>query len=1504
MSNESKEKEKKKFKRPLLHKIVNVFIGFFGILLFLLIVFFGFSQTKTFRNFLKDKITTEVSNSINGTLSVEELEGSVLSSIILKNSVVVSEQDTIININELVVRTSPIHLLLKRILVRDIILRNANINLIQDSSGEWSFSKLFAKSEDPKPIVSEDDTTSGTFPFTIQVNNISVENLNFTRQTFSNNNSKRFYKHLTTDDLRLNSIFLDAKLFANLSTSTVRLFLNNFSVDPNFQSFNLNKLSGEFEFTENYASVKNLNLITDSSNINITTKIDELNLLGGVELKDFKDYPLDVKLEAFPIKFSDLYTFIDDIDFLNEQAYLNLDATGYFGDFNVNNLELSFLNSYLNLNGEIKNLHTPEKLFLDVVIKDSKIIESEAYTLIKGLEIPLYDKLILDNLNAKFKGEPTRFHTELSGNVNNGFLYLDTYLDLQTEQMKYNVEFTSKDIDIFPIFGLTSEITGNGKIKGEGTDPNKMTADLSLSFQDSQIDSIFIDSTNVISNIQSKLLDINLVSVVNNANVNLNGKLDLRNDDEPFYDLLGKIQNLGLNNFTGNIADSSDLNLTFSANGKNLEIDEMVGNYQITLEPSYLRDINLDETSITLDLIKNEEERVINLKSDFADFNIDGQFSLAKAIDILVYEGLTISQIINKKIDELNPIELESDKITLEEPIIEIDPIIKEELEFNFDFLFKDFELIALFLNNDELDITGSGEGTVLNDSLHFEISTDVIIENMLNKKKNDILYLSNVEANVNFSRDNREVSFNKMFGTISLEGEKIYAGVELNELVADFVFNQSKLFFNTSFNVEEELFTEIEGIATTNIIEEKIDLKNIVFSYKNIPWTSYDTSSVLFYDGGVQISNLNFKNNFSTINLDGQILNDESHNFLIKLNEIPAAVVSNYLFEDNSQSLDGNVNLELISTGPLFNPSINLNLNIFDVAYNDIDFGTLSCIAKHQNSITTFDVDFNDPENLDSNSLLTLDAEIPFNLDYLNNVDIIEDDSEISIALRANNFDIGSFGNILPLIKNQNGKIESRIDVKGPIDNFNTSGYFTLKGAKFTYRQNNLDYGFGLKTVFNDQKATIDSLSLFNSGGSKYTGKISGKGEIALESLPFSEIDLSLNGDLALLGKRSQTRNSNIYGDLLIKTDDGWRFKFQDDKFTFDGNIIVDRADLVYVNHKENNAGNNNRIIYRIIEDSSGISVNNQKFVRVLNDTKQNTIELKKDESYQFDFNTNIFINNIASINFVISPDLNQKLNVETTGQLQLESIGDNIKTQGSLSLLSGSRLEFFKFFDAVGTIRFENELADPHFDIVATYIGEISNSENTEETEEVAVKLKLNSSFSELKEKLSGSTDNLSVYVGRSAIENDIPNPNYDQSNALTFIILDQLSLDLDDNQKSTLANIYQNTAFSLLGTQLTSYLNSSLGGLINNIRINKYSGRDSYKLLFSGKYNNIRYSFGGSFGSQTDYLQLSKADIKVEYLFNPNFLIRLEQKAPIIETITEYKILEMGLKYKIEF
>ena len=65
-------KRKTKKKRPLARRIINYFIGAGVFIIVVLLLAFGFTQTSTFRNWLKDFVTEQVNTSTNGTLSIEK----------------------------------------------------------------------------------------------------------------------------------------------------------------------------------------------------------------------------------------------------------------------------------------------------------------------------------------------------------------------------------------------------------------------------------------------------------------------------------------------------------------------------------------------------------------------------------------------------------------------------------------------------------------------------------------------------------------------------------------------------------------------------------------------------------------------------------------------------------------------------------------------------------------------------------------------------------------------------------------------------------------------------------------------------------------------------------------------------------------------------------------------------------------------------------------------------------------------------------------------------------------------------------------------------------------------------------------------------------------------------------------------------------------------------------------------------------------------------------------
>ena len=1496
MSNKKSENMKpeiKKVKRSLFHKIVNFFIAIAGLFFFLLIIFFGFSQTETFREFLRKEIIRQVPKSLNANIYIEKIDGSILSSIILKNTVLYSHGDTILNANEITVKTSPAHLFLKKILIREFSLKDATINLQQKQNGKWNFDKLFSGNE-PTSKTNATKRNEENFPFIIQVNNLFFHNVNLIKQSFDKHNSKKYYKHLNFDDLRFNNIFLDAKIYANLSEAIVKLYLNNLSVKPNFNSFNLKKLSCTVELNKNYAKIGNLILKSDSSYIKLNAEIDSLNLLGNIKLKNFKEYPIKIKAEAKPFNFDDLSTFINATNILKGKAQFDIIAKGYFGNLNVSKFNVNYLNSELKLKGKVTNLHKPQNLFFDVQLADSKLNETDIIKLLPSIAIPKYDSLIFNNLNINFKGEPLRFHVVLNSNIKKGNINLNTFMDLTKKNAEYDIAFNTEKLNLFPIIGTVTNLNGNGIIKGNGFNPNTMLTNLNMNVSSSSFKHIKIDSLHLDGSADSKIIKLKLSSVINNAKSNILGVLDLTDSQMPVYDLTGKIKGFNLETFTNQPGDSSNLNFSFSAKGRNLKLDNMIGKYIIKLEPSFLRGVELEESVINLALNKNIDERKINLISDFVDFNINGKFSLQKAIDILTYESEIITENISKKITEFNPIDKKTEQSFFS--YSSIPEIVKEPLAFDFNFKFKNFDLIALFTKNEKLDISGNGVGKVKNDSSNFAISTKINIKNMLSKRKSKLLYLSNVKTNFNFSRDNRITSYNKIFGTINLEGDKIYTGVEMKNITADFIFNKNKLFFNSALDIGNNLSTETEGIINTFGEKQEIVFNNILLNYKNIEWKINKQSKILFTDNGIEFDNFTLNNNSTLLKFKGNINNNETHNLIAEINHFPGKIISKYFFDKNQQPINADINFKITSSGSLTSPKITSELQVNNFAYNGIKFGDLISNFSYSLNNGKIDINFTDKSPY-QNKLLELHGNLPLNINYLDSTKIISDSKDISLLLETNNFDIATFANLLPYIKNQKGKISAKINIGGNLKNLHSKGFIRLNNGLFTYRDNNLDYSIKFKSTIKDQKAVIDSLILSNYYGSKYKGTLKGKGFIELKKLPFSKIDVDITGNLALLGKKSKTRKASVYGDLFIKTDDKWKFLYENGKFNFDGNVIVDKAKLIYAS-KEKAKEANSQIIYKYIKDTTNVNKNEQVFRNILSLFKKKKNNFK--EKSKFDFKTNIFINNIVSMDFLMFPELNQKLHIETTGKLEFQKINNEFKTQGTLQLLEGSHLDFFKTFDAKGNITFESDVTNPRLNVVATYIGEIENFEGTNKTKDVAVKLKINSPLSELGKNLANNKENLLVYVGRNQIENDIPDPRFDAANALTFILLGQLSLDLTEEQKSTLSSWTENTAFSLLGSQLTSYLNSVFGGIINNIKVQRNSLENSYKFLFSGKYNNIRYSFGAN----TKYFQAEKADIKFEYLFNPNFLIRIEQKDPIVPTYDERKIQELGLKFKLAF
>src|SRR5690606_33910250 len=212
-------------------------------------------------------------------------------------------------------------------------------------------------------------------------------------------------------------------------------------------------------------------------------------------------------------------------------------------------------------------------------------------------------------------------------------------------------------------------------------------------------------------------------------------------------------------------------------------------------------------------------------------------------------------------------------------------------------------------------------------------------------------------------------------------------------------------------------------------------------------------------------------------------------------------------------------------------------------------------------------------------------------------------------------------------------------------------------------------------------------------------------------------------------------------------------------------------------------------------------------------------------------------------------------------------------------------------------------NELTNPNLNITATYLdyyyegGNGSGGTGSPEEIPVAVKIKVTGLLSELDKNFIREENNIAVYYGQEDIDNNTPDPRFDASDAVYFIITGDF---IESASAPPQTNQAYKQAAAIAGSVLGGFLNRQTGGYVKTVELRQVGERTYFNL--TGRVNKFRYTIGGD---QHVFQDLSQASIKIEYPLIENLLLRLERKQAINETsITNDMINELGLRYRFEF
>ncbi|MFO7445958.1 MAG: hypothetical protein R6W90_06295 [Ignavibacteriaceae bacterium] len=1504
-SEENKGQKKNKKKRPLFRRIVNWFLYFFLGLFVLLLIVFAITQTSTFREYLRETVISEANSALNGTVYIEKIEGTIFTSLLLRNTVVNMESDTLLHAGTIELKTSPLQLLLKKIKVRYFEIKDARVALIEDSTGTLNVVNLLPPSE-------PDTTAAGEFPFDIVVSDFRLTNINFSLQRYDYVNSSASYDSLNMNDLRVKDLNIALNAAADINENDFELQLDRLSASPNINNFILKNLTGNFTLNPEDIIADDLHIITGNSDIEISLEMNNYNLFDSTAADRLGDAEITAKLETGGFNFTDLTPFVPSMSIMKGTINTDAELSGTINNLIVDKVQVNFLNTQLALNGSVKDIMNSESMFITADFYDTYINPDDINKLMPSLQIPVYKEAgVLKFDTLTYEGSPQNFKTSLVLQTNIGSISVNGRLNFESALMAYNLNLRTNGLNIAPFAGVSSDLNLRAAIEGEGTSPEELSANVNMTADGSVIDGNNIDTLRLTANAENKLIEFQLITASDSMGADLTGSVDFTNSDNPAYVLDGRIRNLDIAQFTKDTTSTTNLNLTLNAEGENFDPELMNLYLSLTLFESSINDIAIDSTRAIVDLRKDDGgQRVINFISDLADITLIGNFSIPKTIELMSNEADVISTIINNKLNQIIPAAMDSTNISTAQVGLKKTPTLVEHTDSLTSIVYlidlKSLDLISLFLDDNRLEVDGEMSGEINSTGDSLLVTFNAAIEHVKYWGADDIFFVSNFNLDLSLANDINASSFDDIYADMNLTTDRIFAGTDIHKLSMELELKNQEVQIDFSTIIEDYATAQINGSVNLTGDDAIMSFDTLGLTYNHFTLRNDSVINLSYSKSGIDIRDFVLVRNGGNISIKGTLGESGDQNLNIALNNISGRDISVNLLGNQDDSFDALINLETEISGNFSAPIIDLRLEVDSVKYQNSRFGSLTAGLDYKEKNLAVDIKFIDSVITSDRPALEIAGNIPIDMAFTGVEERFPESGEMDVTLRAENFNLGAFGDLLPAINRLRGSLAADLKLSGSLENPNPSGYIRLSDAAFIVEMNNLEYNAGLKVTISQDNLSIDSMIIKNAEGTENGGtmRISGKAE--LDNFNITSSQFIINGDLKILDEVSRTASPAVYGELVIGTRGNVEFTADEGGTMLTAPITIKEASLTFPPTQGAYQNTSANFIYKFVEDTTQISGTGPDFETLINLSKERSAEQQsaRDESATFDFRIDMKIEDEATIVFPLSRELNQNLTAVLSGNIVYESIDGRTDAQGEFKLLDESTLEFIKTLSAEGTIRFENDLTNPYLDITATYQDYYyepdADGDNSDgEPIPVAVKIKITGLLSELNKTFIQDENSIAVYYGLDDIENDNPTAGYDKSDAVYFIITGNF---IDQASAGPNSNIAVSQATAIAGSVLGGFLNRELGDYVKSVELRQVGGDTRFNL--SGRVNKFRYTIGGS---QNVFQDIGQANVRIEYPLIEDLLIRLERKRSLNSestNTTDEMINELGLRYRFEF
>lgn len=1489
-------KPKKKF------RFFTVLFLAFSILLLFVTLVVSFTQTSVFRNWLKDYAIGKVNEEFakkDASLTVGEIEGNFFSEVILKNAEVKMQKDEMFKIESVRLNYSIFGLLNKRVDVSEAVIINPSVNFvrIKNNAGDsvWNFAYLFE---------SEKDTTTDTseFDWTISVQRLKIENLNFVMLGAKPQDlpvsqiSIKPSESFTLDNLKISNFNFETR--AHYDKEAARLWISHLGFNSNF-GFDLKGLSGDFYIAKTRAEINKLNIETSRSWIQSEyIFIDKLDLMNIEGLPSFKGKDLRMNMVAKNFDFDDLKAFLPPVNFLDGDLFFEIKAKGKFDDILVEKCRLKTPNTDMGFSGRMVNLVDPENLWFDVKSTEFRIDPEDTKRYTPGLPIPDYTHVGVVTGNVTYKGKPLDFETtfDVQSSVGNAKGFFN--LDLTTKNFDYSTSVDASGINIGKLIKepkLESSITGRIEAKGSGFDLAVINTNVKYELRDTKIYEQKIDKSAGTINLRGYNIEADVTYASGKFDASVKGNANIRDFNNPIYNLKGHVKNLDVSMFTKNQRDKSSLTFTFDLNGKGISPENLEGDYKINLANSYYGEYDFLATPIDLRISTSGANDFVTLSSNLIDFNARGNFRLVEIGDVIASNVTMIQNEISKKfnLDTILPVQ----------PV----RVFTSNMDFTYELRTKNSEAITKMFFLNDMDFAGDVKGYIRNSSDGFNGKSNIRITRF--SYMDTVFNITNLNAElVHFnSYPNYKFAPKGDFGafnsTINVYADKMRSGANTFDSVrAKVILANANQSIFLSAKQDTTLRAELSG--NVNLTEDTVTLK---VSDLNINYNTLDIGNripqgkneinadpiIVSYDPASSERTLSF-NKFTiysrivNVDLSGKISLSGESDFTAELTNVDIPSVMQYAYDPKSvyaqkesqkfkTPLKGKIRrVSMYLKGTLDDPLLSLEMNTGIIRYDQIRVGRVDAFIDYAKQNLATDVLVSNAQGQGS---LRLTGNIPFN-----NPIVTPDSASymamltkpLDLSLKARNFQINFFSKLIPNFSDIRGFLDGQINAAGTIAEPVLTGDAKISKGRMFFNWTGSYYRFESSLKTENSDLIVENFSLYNDKDRSRHIDIFGK--INFAGLSLNYIDLSTRGDLILLDESSIQNRFGFYGDMIAGIGDPpITIKGNLTNLLVAGQLKIKSAKLYFpsISSLEYDIYADD-FTYKIITDPSGnkyldtvITVSEEDLVGLDPFLRYNYILEQREPTVadyvtydlDIDLEKNIYVNmNMNSLT-------REELNGEFQGDLKLDNKTPDKRFQlfGRLNIVGDSYYRFYKNFKINDSyIDFVGDYNNPLLNIQAVYknIRTITSTTGSSDQEIMYVILKIGGTrykpaltLSLRKDDLNGQTEE-----GPQA-----------QSDALGYLIF---GMPLNDVTGVRSRDILGNLANNVGSGVASSLLYEALRNIpfILNTEVN-YTGGDitGTDIRITSAFGDAIVRFGGKILTNINNLEVS-----VEYPLNKLFKI----------------------------